>query len=505
MEASVARGPWRYHVSILSKQRAFVPRALTLFVAVLLFLLNAYVCRRLFGVEYLRDMGSIEAAYIGLSRYLLAHWRDFSWFPLWYAGIPAQNTYPPLLHWFVALVALLRGISTAHAYHWATALFYCFGPVALFALTLRLSGSLRAAFIAGALYSTLSPSAWLMPEIGRDTGIFHPERLSALVHYGEGPHVASLTLLPLAILFLDLALKRRRAIYFALAALSFASVALTNWIGAFALALGVIAYLLAKPIPSKRFAHDLALTVFVAIAAYCLAFPWIPPSTIAAVDANSKLVGRRLYAHRRRVAALGSRHSARHTDPQIHPSPRPGVYPIRRLLRIFHRASAAGDHVGQGRAGSPARALSPGDGASLSIARRVAFRRCHPPPAGTGRSPCHRRAAARVGLAAEIGPRLRARRAHTDHRYSNHLGMAHGTVAESALERRPCPASRLLRLLADGILRCPASRRRLRSRRDHPGLFRSEIPDRYRRISRIVCSRNRNSLAQGSGRSRRGR
>ncbi len=290
MEASVARGPWRYHVSILSKQRAFVPRALTLFVAVLLFLLNAYVCRRLFGVEYLRDMGSIEAAYIGLSRYLLAHWRDFSWFPLWYAGIPAQNTYPPLLHWFVALVALLRGISTAHAYHWATALFYCFGPVALFALTLRLSGSLRAAFIAGALYSTLSPSAWLMPEIGRDTGIFHPERLSALVHYGEGPHVASLTLLPLAILFLDLALKRRRAIYFALAALSFASVALTNWIGAFALALGVLAHLLAKRIPSKLFARDLALTVFVAIAAYCLAFPWIPPSTIAAVDANSKLV-----------------------------------------------------------------------------------------------------------------------------------------------------------------------------------------------------------------------
>lgn len=241
-------------------------------------------------MEYLRDMGSIEAAYIGLSRYLLAHWRDFSWFPLWYAGIPAQNTYPPLLHWFVALVALVRGISTAHAYHWAAALFYCLGPVTLFALTLRLSGSPRGAFIAGALYSTLSPSAWLMPEIGRDTGLFHPERLTALVRYGEGPHIASLTLLPLAIVFLDLALERRRASYVALAALSFASVALTNWIGAFALALGVLAYLLAKPLPSKLFARDLALTVFVAIAAYCLACPSIPPSTIAVVEANSKLV-----------------------------------------------------------------------------------------------------------------------------------------------------------------------------------------------------------------------
>jgi hypothetical protein len=256
-----------------------------------LFLLNAYVCRGLFGVEYLRHMGSIEAAYIGISRYMLDHWRDFSWFPVWYAGIPAQNTYPPLLHWIVSLAALLRGISPAHAHHWVTAFFYCLGPVTLFALTLRLSGSPRAAFIAGALYSALSPSEWLMPDIGRATGQFHPERLTALVYYGEGPHVSSLTLLPLAILFLDLALERRRAPYFALTALSFASVALTNWIGAFTLALAVVAYLLARQIPGKLFGRDVAFTVLAAIAAYGLASPWIPPSTIAAVETDSKFIG----------------------------------------------------------------------------------------------------------------------------------------------------------------------------------------------------------------------
>ncbi len=252
--------------------------------------MNAYVCWGLFGVEYLRHMGSIEAAYIGLSRYMLAHGRDFSWFPLWYAGIPAQNTYPPLLHWLVALAALLRGISPAQAHHWVTAIFYCLGPVALFALTLRLSGSPRAAFIAGALYSTLSPSEWLTPAAGRAAGVFHPERLATLILDGEGPHIAALALLPLAILCLDLALQRRRAPYFALAALSFASVALTNWIGTVGLALGIAAYLLAKPIPGKPSARDLALTVWVAVTAYCLASPWIPPSTIAAVEANSKLI-----------------------------------------------------------------------------------------------------------------------------------------------------------------------------------------------------------------------
>lgn len=282
---------------IQSNHRAILRRAQPLLLAALLFLLSAYVCSGLFEMEYLRHMGSIEAAYIGISRYMLSHWGDFSWFPAWYAGIPSQNTYPPLLHWMVALAALLRGISPAHAHHWVTAIFYCLGPVALFALTLRLSGSPRAALIAGACYATLSPSEWLMPAIGRATGQFHPERLTALVYYGEGPHITSLTLLPLAILLLDLALERRRAPYFALAALSFASVALTNWIGALGLALGVAAYLLAKQIPvakqipGKLFARDLSLTVLIALAAYGLASPWIPPSTIAAVHTNSQFIG----------------------------------------------------------------------------------------------------------------------------------------------------------------------------------------------------------------------
>src|ERR1051326_216812 len=30
---------------------------------------------------------------------------DLTCFPLWYNGIPCQDTYPPLLHWIVALLA----------------------------------------------------------------------------------------------------------------------------------------------------------------------------------------------------------------------------------------------------------------------------------------------------------------------------------------------------------------------------------------------------------------
>lgn len=253
--------------------------------------MNAYVCRGLFSMEYLRHMGSIEAAYIGISRYMLGHWHDFSWFPAWYAGIPAQNTYPPLLHWIVAMAALLRGVSPAHAYHWITAIFYCFGPVTLFALALRLTRSPWAAFLAGLFYSALSPSEWLMPVIGRSTGQWHPERLTDLVYDGEGPHVAALTLVPLALLLLDLALERRRIGYFISTAAAFAAVALTNWIGAAALAFGITAYFFAGLIPWKFSARDLGFVLPVAAAAYGMAMPWLPPSTIAAIHTNSQLVG----------------------------------------------------------------------------------------------------------------------------------------------------------------------------------------------------------------------
>ncbi len=188
-------------------------RVKSILLAAALFLLNVYVCRELFGIEYLHHMGSIEGASIGISRYATEHWRDLTWFPLWYDGMPYQNTYPPLLHLGVALAGWLRGFSPAHAHHWVTALAYCLGPVTLYALALRLSGSRWAAFAAGAIYSAVSSSAWLIPAIATDLGSpLNPRRLQALVAYGEGPHVSSLTLLPLGLLFFDLAVARRREI-----------------------------------------------------------------------------------------------------------------------------------------------------------------------------------------------------------------------------------------------------------------------------------------------------
>lgn len=265
-------------------------RLKTSLLALALFAANAYVCRGLFSMEYLRHMGSIEGAYIGLARYLRTHGTDMTWFPLWYGGVPYQNTYPPLLHWCVALVAWARGFTTAHAYHWTTAVLYCLGPVALFALVRALSGSRWAALTAGMLYTAVSPSAWIIADVVKDTGsAWHPRRLQALVEYGEGPHVAALTLLPLAILLLHLALTKRKAHYSFAAALGLAAVVLTNWLAGFALALGVVAYLLAKWGQGRW--RNYFYAALIGVAAYCLAMPWVPPSTIATTQFNAQTVG----------------------------------------------------------------------------------------------------------------------------------------------------------------------------------------------------------------------
>jgi hypothetical protein len=258
--------------------------------ALALFLINVWVAARLFSLEYSRHMGSIEAAYVGIARYLQTHWRDMTWFPLWYGGVPYQNTYPPLLHWIVAIVAWARGITPVHAHHWTTALLYCLGPVALFALVLRLSGSRWAALAAGMLYTALSPSAWLVPGIAGDTGsLWHPRRLQALVLYGEGPHVSAMTLLPVAILLLHLAMEKRKPHWTLAAALGLAAVVLTNWLAGFALAMAVLCYLLARVTDLRL--RDYRYLALVSLAAYFIAMPWVPPSTIAVTQLNAQTIG----------------------------------------------------------------------------------------------------------------------------------------------------------------------------------------------------------------------
>jgi hypothetical protein len=224
-------------------------------------------------------MGSIEAAFIGLARYIRDHFPHFTWFPLWYGGIPFADAYPPLLHFLVAGVSA-AGASPGLAYHMVTATFYVLGPVLFFLVALRLGVNRPSAFLAALGYSLISPSCWLIPQVRAETGGWlGPRRLVTMVEFGEGPHVASMVFLLLAIWLLDRALEKRRPTDYVAAGFAFAATVLTNWIGAVALALVVAAYLLAGI--QKEWRPAGLQTAAIAIFAYAVAMPWAAPSTIS--------------------------------------------------------------------------------------------------------------------------------------------------------------------------------------------------------------------------------
>ena len=214
-----------------------------LWLSAVLFSVNIAVAWKLFHTEYISETGTVEGVFIAYARYARDHWPDLEWCRIWYGGLPFANAYPPGLHLTVAAVSAAAHISAASAFHFVVALLYSLGPVTLFWMTFRLTRSASWSFSAGMLHSLVSPSAFLIGDIRRDLGsLFAAQRLHTLVGYADSPHVASLTLIPLAILALDLALEKRRPIYYVAAALALASVPLTNWPGAIVLAFAVISY-----------------------------------------------------------------------------------------------------------------------------------------------------------------------------------------------------------------------------------------------------------------------
>jgi hypothetical protein len=187
------------------------PRVRTALCLGVLAALNIYIVHNLFNTEFTQETVSVDAAFMSFSRWLADHWTDRSWFPLWVMGTPARQVYNPLLHHTVALLSLFSGWTAQHAYHFVTATTYCLGPITLFWLCYRSTLRHGFALLAGLLYSLISPSAFLVTHFRVDNGgLFNPRRLQTLVHYGEGPHVTALMLIPLAIWLLDEAATKRR-------------------------------------------------------------------------------------------------------------------------------------------------------------------------------------------------------------------------------------------------------------------------------------------------------
>jgi len=90
-------------------------------------------------------------------------------------------------------------MSEARAYHLYTAFFYCIGIAGVYLLVRTLSGSRGMAWLAAAATAVISPSYLFLVSWRADSIPLFPLRLTVLVRYGEGPHITSLALLPIAL------------------------------------------------------------------------------------------------------------------------------------------------------------------------------------------------------------------------------------------------------------------------------------------------------------------
>jgi len=257
---------------------------------ILLFGVNAYIVHRLFALEYTAHLESNEGSFMAISRYMAAHPFDMMWWPFWDCGLPFQNTYFPLLHMLVAAFAKLAGCSVALSFHAVCAFFYCLGPMAVFLLAWKMSERAGYAFFAALLYSLVSPSSWLVPAIAADVhGLRNPRRLQILAYYGEGPHVSAVALLPLAALFLYLAIEHRGKRHILIAGILSSATVLTNAFGSVDLFL--IALCLLCTIRPERLWRNTLVVGLIAACSYLWVSPWMPPSLLKTIHINSQSVG----------------------------------------------------------------------------------------------------------------------------------------------------------------------------------------------------------------------
>jgi hypothetical protein len=257
---------------------------------VLLFVLASIFLAPYYKRKYTDQWPSIESTFISDARFLAAHWPHPRWQPLWYTGTRFDYIYPPALRYGTAMLSKLFGWWTVKAYHFYTIFFYCVGIAGVY-LLVRMGGRSRVAGCLCALAAGLmSPSFLFLKNMREDAGPWLvPVRFNVLVHYGEGPHITALCLLPIALAFAWSALEAKRPRSLALAAIFCAALVSNNFYGATSLAiffpLLVWSFFVTRPNRSILFP-----TLAIPVLAYGLTAFWLSPSYLQITLHNMEYV-----------------------------------------------------------------------------------------------------------------------------------------------------------------------------------------------------------------------
>jgi hypothetical protein len=231
---------------------------------------------------------SIEIGYMGMSRFISEHPNPWGWNPLQYCGLPVQFMYLPVVHYSTAVMTWITHVPHQNAYRMITAAMTCLGPVTIFLLAFYFTRSRFWSLIAALGYTFFSPSYGLVSQINRDRGGLTqlPWHWHVFVKYGEGPHNMGLTLLPLSLIALWKAATEAHRWQIALAAILLATVTLTNWVAALALAFCCLIMLASAQWAPDALAFRPRILFATAGLAYLMACFWLTPTFIKTIAFN---------------------------------------------------------------------------------------------------------------------------------------------------------------------------------------------------------------------------
>jgi hypothetical protein len=246
---------------------------------------NLFICRDAFTSGACGHFASWHGAWMSLARLAGLDWIRPTWWRYWGGGEPLALSYAPLIPFSIAAVSHLFHCSLELALNLICASVYCAPPLLFYLLSWRLSHRAGYSFVATMVWSLASPIALLMPDAGLHPLSFgDPRRLILLFQWDDLPRVTSLAFFPLAAWGMSRALERPRPLYYAAAGIGIAGMMLPNTVGAVLTALLVVTLPLAMS-PHRPLAL-LKRAALIAVAAYVVISPWLPPSFFITTRSN---------------------------------------------------------------------------------------------------------------------------------------------------------------------------------------------------------------------------
>jgi hypothetical protein len=257
--------------------------------ASVVFVLAALLVLPLFRLEYLDNWKSIEGAFVADARSLQENWPHHLWQPLEYCGTRVDYWYPPGLRYAGAAVSALLHVSNARAYHAVIGFFYALGFAILYLWARNATGSRGRAWLAAVSIALMSPSFLFLKDLWNDSMFHTPQRLHVLMTYGEGPHISSLAMLPLAWLGAFRRFRGGSAGWLCLSAIGIALTVTINFYGltAVTITMPLLMWACLMERPDWRIARDAAA---IAALGWALSAWWLVPTYVQVTARNLYLV-----------------------------------------------------------------------------------------------------------------------------------------------------------------------------------------------------------------------